>query len=118
MWFIIDGGEVCFESYNCLGSVTVAGTGRDSMFAGLRSPELSAQVRPSNSSTYFSQGHVEGVPMAPWPNFLCCVEDGGRDVCSPGVHHLVQNIVSATQMQFTHATRSSRARQIAGRVVR
>ena len=50
-------------------------------------------------------------------NFLWCVEDGGRGVCSSDVHRLVQKPVSAAQMQFTHAIRSSRARQIAGRVV-
>ena len=33
------------------------------------------------------------------------------------VHHLVQKPVSAAEMQFTHATRSPRASQIAGRVV-
>ena len=50
-------------------------------------------------------------------NGLWCAEDGGRGVCSSDVHHLVQKPVSAAQMQFTHATRSARARQIAGRVV-
>ena len=50
-------------------------------------------------------------------NGLWCAEDGGRGVCSSDVHHLVQTPVSAAEMQFTHATRSPRARQIAGRVV-
>ena len=51
-------------------------------------------------------------------NVLWCAGDGGRGVCSSDVHHLVQKLVSATEMQFTHhATRSSRASQIAGRVV-
>ena len=50
-------------------------------------------------------------------NRLWCTEDGGRGVWSSDVHHLVQKPVSVAQMQFTHATRSSRARQIAGRVV-
>ena len=50
-------------------------------------------------------------------NGLWCAEDGGRGVCSSDVHHLVQKPVSAAEMMFTHATRSSRARQIAGRVV-
>ena len=83
--------------------------------SGLRSPELSAQVRRPNSSTSYSQGY--GVPMAPRPKLLWCVEDGGCGVCSSDVHHLVQNPVSAAQMQFTHATPSPRARQIEGRVV-
>ena len=48
---------------------------------------------------------------------LWCAEDGGRGVYSSDMHHLVQNPVSAAQMQFTHATRSLRARQIAGKVV-
>ena len=43
--------------------------------------------------------------------------DGGRGVCSLDVHHLAQKPVSAAQMQFTHATRSPRAHQIAGRAV-
>ena len=55
--------------------------------------------------------------MPPETNFKWCDEDGGHGVCSSDVHHLVQKAVSATQMQFTHATRSPRARQIAGRVV-
>ena len=38
-------------------------------------------------------------------------------VCSSDVHHLEQKPVSATEMQFTHATRSPRASQIAERVV-
>ena len=50
-------------------------------------------------------------------NVLWCAEDGGRGVCSSDVHHLVQKPVPAAQMQFTHATRSPQARQIAGRVV-
>ena len=50
-------------------------------------------------------------------NVLWCAGDGGRDVCSPDVHDLVQKPVSAAEMQFTHATRSPRPSQIAGRVV-
>ena len=50
-------------------------------------------------------------------NFLWCVEDGSRGVCSSNVNGLAQKPVSAAQMQFTHATQSSRARQIADRVV-
>ena len=50
-------------------------------------------------------------------NGLWCAEDGGRGVCSSDVHHLVQKPVSVAQIQFTHATRSPRTRQIAGRVV-
>ena len=50
-------------------------------------------------------------------NVLWRAGDGGRGVCSSDVHDLVQKQVSAAEMQFTHATRSPRARQIAGRVV-
>ena len=50
-------------------------------------------------------------------NVLWCAGDGGRGVCSSDVHDLVQKPVSAAEMQFTHATRSLRANQIAGRVV-
>ena len=53
----------------------------------------------------------------PGRNLVWCAEDGGRGVCSSDVHHLVQKPVSAAQISFTHATRSPRARQIAGRVV-
>ena len=37
-------------------------------------------------------------------NFLWCVEDGGRGVCSLDVHRFVQKPVSPAQMQITHAT--------------
>ena len=50
-------------------------------------------------------------------NVLWCAGDGGRGVCSSDVHRLVQKPVSAAEMQFTHATRSPRASQIAGKVV-
>ena len=50
-------------------------------------------------------------------NVLWCAGDGGRGVCSSDVHRLAQKPVSAAEMQFTHATRSPRASQIAGRVV-
>ena len=53
----------------------------------------------------------------PGRNVLWCVKDGGRGVCSSDVHYLVQKPVSAAKMQFNHATRSPRARQIEGRVV-
>ena len=51
-------------------------------------------------------------------NGLWCAENGGRGVCSSDVHHSVQKPVSAAKIQFTHATRSPRARQIDCRVVR
>ena len=50
-------------------------------------------------------------------NVLWCAGDGGRGVWSSDVHRLVQKPVSAAKMQFTHATQSLRASQIAGRVV-
>ena len=50
-------------------------------------------------------------------NVLWCAGDGGRGVCSSNVHRLVQKPVSAAEMQFTHATRSPRAGQFAGRIV-
>ena len=48
---------------------------------------------------------------------LRCVDDGGSGAFSTDVHRLVQKLISAAQIQFTYATRSSRARQIAGKVV-
>ena len=50
-------------------------------------------------------------------NILWCAGNSGRGVCSSDVHDLVQKPVSAAEMQFTYATRSPRASQIAGRVV-
>ena len=50
-------------------------------------------------------------------NVLWCAGDGGRGVFSSDVHRLVQKPVSAAEMLSTHATRSPRASQIAGRVV-
>ena len=61
---------------------------------------------------------MNGLHRCPGRNVLWCAEDGGRGVCSSDVHHLVQKPVSVAQMQFTRATRSPRARQSAGRVVR
>ena len=63
------------------------------------------------------KGIVNELHQCDGRNGLWCAEDGGRDVCSSDVHHLVQKPVSVPQMQFIHATRSPRARQIAGRVV-
>ena len=64
------------------------------------------------------KGSVNELHRCDGRNVLWCAEDGGCGVCSSDVHHLVQKPVSAAQMQFTHATRSPRARQIAGGVVR
>ena len=85
--------------------------------SGLRSPQLSAQLRRPNYSTSYSQRYGEEVTMVPRPRRFWCVEDGGCGVCSSDMHHLVQKPVSVAQMQFTHATRSPRARQLAGKVV-
>ena len=63
------------------------------------------------------KGIVNELHRCPGRNVLWCAEDSGRGVCSSDVHHLVQKPVSAAQMQFTHATRSPQARQVAGRVV-
>ena len=52
-----------------------------------------------------------------WSRRTIFLTDGGRGVCSSDVHRLVQKLVSTAEMQFTHATRSPRASQIAGRVV-
>ena len=50
-------------------------------------------------------------------NVLVWAEDGGRGVSLSDLPNPVLKHVSAAQMQFTHATRSPRARQIAGRAV-
>ena len=50
-------------------------------------------------------------------NVLWCAGDGGRGVSSSDVHDLKQKPVSTAEMQCSHATRSPRASQIAGRVV-
>ena len=64
-----------------------------------------------------AKGIVNGFRRCDGRNVLWCAEDGGSDVYSSNVPHLVQKPVSAAQMRSTHATRSPRARQIAGRVV-
>ena len=96
----------------------MAGTVRNYVFhSALRSPELSAQLRRPNSSTSCRKGYCERSASVRCRKGLWCAEDGGRGVCSSDVHYLVQKPVSVAQMQFTHATRSPRARQTAGRVV-
>ena len=50
-------------------------------------------------------------------NVLWCAGDDGRGVWSSDMHRLVQKPISAAEMQFTHATQSPRASQIADRVV-
>ena len=66
---------------------------------------------------YVVKGIVNELHRCNGRNGLWCAEDGSRGVCSSNVHHLVQKPVPVPQMQFTHAIRSPRARQIAGRVV-
>ena len=63
------------------------------------------------------KGIVNELHRSDGRNGLWCAEDGGRGFCSSDVHHLVQKPLSVSQMHFTHATRSPRARQTAGRVV-
>ena len=110
-------GEICSESSDCLGSVTVAGTVRDSVFQPC---VLLSRVLKLDDQTLLhliDTGMLKEAPCRRSRNFKWCVEDGGCGVCSSDVHYLVQKPVSAAQMQLTHATRSLRARQIAGRVV-
>ena len=64
-----------------------------------------------------AKGIVNELHRCDGRNVLWWAEDGGRVVYSSDVPNLVQKPVSAAQMQFTHATRTPRARQIAGRVV-
>ena len=63
------------------------------------------------------KGIVNELYLCSGRNVLWCAGDGGRGVCSSNVHRLVQKPVSAAETQFTDATRSPRASQIAGRVV-
>ena len=63
------------------------------------------------------KGISKGLHWCAGRNVLWCAGDGVRGVCSSDVQGLVQKPVSAAEMQFTHATRSPRANQIAGRVV-
>ena len=117
MWCAIVAGEICSESCDYLGSAIVAGTVRDSV---LQPCVLLSRVLKLNDQTLLhlmEKGMVKEPPCRRSGMFKWCVEDGGRGVCSSDVHHLVQKPVSAARMQFTHATRNPRARQIAGRVV-
>ena len=110
-------GEICSELADCLGSATMAGTVRDSVFQPC---VLLNRVLKFDDVTLLHlivKGIVNELHRYDDRNVLWCAEDGGRGVCSSDVRHLVQNPVSAAQMHFTRATRSSRARQIAGIVV-
>ena len=117
MWCAIVAGEICSESSDRLGSATVADTVRHSVFQPC---VLLSGVLKLDGVTLLhliGKGTVNEVHRCDGQNGLWCAEDGGRGVCSSDVHPLVQKPVSATEMQFTHATRSPRARQNAGRVV-
>ena len=117
MLCVIVGGEICSESSARVRSALGAGKGREKTCVScLRRSELSAQVRQHNSYTFIAKGMVKKFRWRRGRNFLWCVEDDGRGFCSSDVHRLEQKFVSAAQMQFTHATRSPRARQIADKV--
>ena len=117
MWCAIVAGEICSESSDCLGSASVAGTVRDSVFQPC---VLLSGVLKLDDVTLLHlivKGIVNQLHRCDGRIGLRCAKDNGRGVCSSDVHHLVQKPVSVAQMQFAHATRSPRARQTAGRVV-
>ena len=100
-----------------LGSATVADTVRHSVFQPC---VLLGRVLKLDDQTLLHiivKGIVNELHRCDGRNGLWCAKDDGRGVCSSDVRHLVQKPVSAAEMQFTHATQSPRARQIAGRVV-
>ena len=109
MWYAIVAGGICSESSDRLGSATAAGTVRDSIF---KPCVLLCFVLKLDDQTLLHirvKGIVNELHRCDGRNGLWCAEDGGRGVCSSGVHHLVQKSVSAAEMQFTHGTRSPRA---------
>ena len=79
LWCVIGGGEI---SRNCqLECGSLSGKSREKPCVScLRRSELSAQVRPHNYSTSYSQGHGEGFPMAPRPQHFL-VRWGRRSRC-------------------------------------
>ena len=117
MWCAIATGKICSESSDCLGSTTVAGTVRDSVFQPCVLLSLVLKLDDVTLLHLMVKAIVNELHRCDDGNVLWCAEDGGHGVCSSDVHHLVQKPVSAAQMQFTHATRTPRARQVAGRVV-
>ena len=110
VWCVIGGGEICSESCDCLGSITVAGTGRDSVFQVCVLLRLVLNLDDQTLLHLIAKGVVKKSRWRRARNLSWCVEDGGCGVWSSDVHRLVQNPVSVAQMQFTHATRSPRAR--------
>ena len=117
VWCAIVAGEICSESSDRLGSARVAGIVRDSVF---KPCVLLSWVLKLDDQTLLHlrvKGIANDLNRFCGRNVLWCAGDGGRGVCSSDVHRLVQKPVSAAEMQFTHATRSPRANQIAGRVV-
>ena len=118
LWCAIVAGEICSESCDCLGSATMAGTVRDLVFQACDILSWVGKLDDQILVHFLVKGVVKESRCHRGRNFKWCVVDGGRGVCSSDVHHLVEKSASAARTQFTHATRSPRARQIAGRVVR
>ena len=104
MWCAIVAGEICSES-------------SDRLFKPCLLLSLVFKLDDQTVLHLRAEGIVNELHRCDGRNGLWCAEDGGRGVCSLDVHHLVQKPVSAAEIQFTHATRSPRARQIAGIVV-
>ena len=116
MWCAIVAGEICSESSNRLGSAIAAGIVKDSVS---KPCVLLSWVLKLDDQTLLhlrGKGIANELHRCNGRNVLSCAGDGGRGVCSSDVHHLVQKHVSGAEMQFTHATQSPRASQIAGRV--
>ena len=106
MWCAIVAGEICSESSDRLGSATVAGMVRDSVF---KPCVLLSGVLKLDDQTLLHlrvKGIANDLYLCSGRNVLWCAGDGGRGVCSSDVHRLVQKPVSAAEMQFTHATRN------------
>ena len=117
MWCAIVAGEICSKSSDRLGSATAAGIVRDSVFKPCVLLSWVLKLDDQILLHLRVKGIANELHRCAGQNVLWCAGDGGRGVCSSDVHHLVQKPVSAAEMQFTRATRSPRASQIACRVV-
>ena len=117
MWCAIVAGEICSEPSDCLGSATKAVNVGDSVFQPCVLLSWVLKLDDVTLLHLIVKGIVNELHRCDGRNVWWWAADGGCGVCSSDVPDLVQKPVSAAQMQFNHATRSPRARQIAGRVV-
>ena len=118
VWCAIVAVAICSELSDYLGPTTAAGTVRDSVFQ----PCVLLSWVLMLDDVALLHLIVKGIVTSCIGAMAETVCGALRTAVAVFAHwmctiYLVQKPVSAAQMQFTHATRNPRARQIAGRVV-